>query len=255
MAAVPQDLLDRVRDLERRVRVLAGRGQMRPALTEITTGDIAIGEGGRIRVKAPGGTTVFEAGQTPGGDWGVWLARQDGSAALTVGHDPSATQQMTQLWSRDTGAPDRALVMDDSHSDRFLGRPWIPLQLHPTARQTTTQTGFDVAWTGAGPAINAVAEIVLTTHAGTGGAQVKVTMRPQDSPPVVLATYDVPADQWTERTITAPLHGVEYMQPVEWVVEHRAKTAGAAVETRLTRATGRETRAADEKPTDPVRSP
>ncbi|MFK0233721.1 hypothetical protein [Streptomyces vinaceus] len=255
MAAVPQDLLDRVRNLERHIRVLAGRGQMRPALTEITTGDIAVGEGGRIRVKAPGGTTVFEAGQTPGDDWGVWLARQDGSEALTVGHDPSATQQMVQLWSRDTAAPDRALVMDDAHSDRFLGRPWIPLQLHSTARQSTTQTILDVAWAGAGPAINAVAEIVLTTRAGTGGAQVKVTMRPQGGTPTVVADYDVPADVWTEHTITAPMHGIEYMQRVEWTVEHRAKSGGASVETRLIRATGRNTATADETPTDPVRTP
>ncbi|MFF7295302.1 hypothetical protein [Streptomyces sp. NPDC008265] len=255
MAAVPLDLLDRVRALERRVRELAGRTQIRPALTEIEGGDIAIGQGGRILVKAPTGHPVFESGQTPGGDWGVRLARQDGSDALTVGYDPSATQQMVQLWSRDTAAPDRVLVMDDAHADRFLGRPWIPLQLHPTARQTTTLTTLDVAWAGAGPAIHAVAEIVLTTRAGTGGAQVKVTMRPQGGTPTVVADYDTPADVWTEHTITAPMHGIEYMQRVEWTVEHRAKSAGQAVETRLTSATGRNTFAADETPTDPVRTP
>ncbi|MFE5673833.1 hypothetical protein ACFQ7B_00415 [Streptomyces erythrochromogenes] len=255
MAAVPQDLLDRVRTLERRVRELAGRTQMRPALTEIEGGDIAIGEGGRILVKAPTGAAVFESGQTPGGDWGVRLARQDGSAALTVGYDASPTQQMVQLWSRDTAAPDRLLVMDDARADRFLGRPWIPLQLHPTARQTTTQTALDVAWTGAGPAVNAVAELVLSTRAGTGGAQVKVTMQPQGGALVVLDDYDTPADTWTDRTITAPMHGIEYMQPVTWTIQHRAKTAGQTTETRVYRATGRQTLTADETPTVPVRVP
>ncbi|MGP3687364.1 hypothetical protein ACTVZO_22125 [Streptomyces sp. IBSNAI002] len=254
MAAVPQDLLDRVRDLERRVRELAGRAQMRPALTEIMHGDVRIGEGGRLITQAPGGNVVFESGQAPQGDWGVKLAREDGSNALTVGYDYSTTSQMIHIWSRDTAAKNRILVMDDFYSDRFLGRPWIPLQLHPTERQDTGQTGYEVAWWGGGPAFNAVGELHLVTYAGAGGGQVKVTMEPA-SGPRVIAEYDCPAGQWTERTITEPMHGVEYMEHVMWTVEHRCKGSGSNIETRLYSATGRNTYVESEKPSDPVRTP
>ncbi|MFD6873285.1 MULTISPECIES: hypothetical protein [unclassified Streptomyces] len=254
MPAVPQDLLDRVRDLERRVRELAGRAQMRPALTEIMHGDIRIGEGGRLIAQAPTGKVVFESGQTPQGDWGIKLAREDGTPALTVGHDVSTTSQMIRIQSRDEGAKNRQLVMDDFYSDRFLGRPWIPLQLHPTERQDTGQTGYEIAWWGGGPAINAVAEITLVTYAAAGGGQVKVTKESATGSQVV-AEYDCPATDWTTRVITVPMHGVEYMEYVSWKVEHRCKTSGSNIETRLYCATGRNTYSEAEKPSDPIRTP
>lgn len=254
MAAVPQDLLDRIRTLERQMRDATGRAQMRPALDKILHGDILIGESGQLIAQTPGGKRTFVVGQTPQGDWGVGIGREDGTAALTVGDDILKDAQMIRMWSRDVNAPDRILVMDDAFSDRFLGRPWIPLQLHPTERQKTDQTTYQPAWVGGGPAINAVARISLSTWANTGGGQVRVRMTPSGQSAVTVAEYDCAAGQWTDRFIEQPMHGVEYMQHVSWVVEHRNKSTGQDVETRLFTATGRNTFNAGEEPDPPTRT-
>jgi hypothetical protein len=255
VAAVPQDLLDRVRALEQKVRELTGRAQMRPALDQVLHGDVVIGEGGRLIAEAPNGNRIFLTGQTPAGDWAVGIARPtDGTAALTVGDENAAgAGQMIRMWNRDQGARD-VIVMDDAFSDRFLGRPWMPIGLYPTARQSYTGTGYDTAWWGASPAHNAVAVIVIFTYAGTGGGQVKVSMTPSGGTARTLAEYDVAANTWTQRTIEAPLDGVEFLQTVVWDVSHRAKTSGQNVETRMYRAYTRNTFSASEAPDTPVRT-
>ncbi|MGW1761007.1 hypothetical protein [Streptomyces mirabilis] len=255
MAYVPQDVLDRLAALEREVRQLRGRAQMRPALNQVLNGDVVIGEGGRLIAEAPNGNRIFMTGQTPAGDWAVGIARPtDGLAALTVGdEDASGAGQMIRMWNRDQGVRD-VIVMDDAYSDRFLGRPWMPIGLYPTARQSYTGTTYDTAWWGASPAHNAVAVIVIFTYAGTGGGQVKVSATPSGGITRTLAEYDVAANTWTQRTIEAPLDGVEFLQTVVWDVSHRAKTSGQNVETRMYRAYTRNTFTADEAPDVPVRT-
>ncbi|MEV0440948.1 hypothetical protein AB0I84_09175 [Streptomyces spectabilis] len=127
MAAVPQDLLDRVRALERQVRELTGRAQMRPALDKILHGDIVIGEGGRIIAQAPNGNRIFMTGQTPEGDWAVGMARETGQAALTVGDDVNTGGQMVRMFNR----AGEVIVMDDAYADGYLGRPWVPIPCAP----------------------------------------------------------------------------------------------------------------------------
>ncbi|MFE6689648.1 hypothetical protein ACFVFQ_24610 [Streptomyces sp. NPDC057743] len=146
MAAVPLDLLDRIRALERQVRELAGRTQTRPALNRITHGAVIIGEGGSLDVRSPGGAQILGVGQFPTGRYGVSMAREDGTgAALEVGGNDTNASQMIRLFAR-AGYPE-PIVMDDAHADGYLGRPWVPIPLAPSAHVTAAD------WT--------------TTHAGT----------------------------------------------------------------------------------------
>ncbi|MFD5591933.1 hypothetical protein ACWC9X_08635 [Streptomyces asoensis] len=256
MAYVPQDVLDRIAALEREVRTLRGRAQIRPALNEILNGDVRIGEGGRLICEAPNGNRIFATGLTDQGDWAVGIARPtDGTSALTVGDEDndSGAGQMIRMWNRDQDQRD-VIVMDDAFSERFLGRPWIPIGLYPTENQSYTGTSYNTAWWGNSPAHNAVAQIHLFTYAGTGGGQVKVTMTPSGGTARTLAEYDVAANTWTERSITAPLHGVDFLQWVTWDVSHRAKTSGQNVVTRMYRAYTRNTFTAAEKPDPPIRT-
>lgn len=247
MAAIPQDLLDRIRALEYAVRVLTGRAQIRPALNEITNGPVKIGEGGSLEVSAPDGTSIVNVGALWDGAYGVRIQRSDGTLAFNVGGSGEGSNMVRQF----SRAGD-VILMDDYYSTRFLGRPWIPLQLHPTARQNTDQTTYQTAWWGGGPAINAVARIHLFTYANTGGGQVRVTMTPSGQSPVVVAEYDCAAEKWTERLIERPMHGVEYLQHVTWTIEHRNKSAGQDIETRLYSATGRNTFTEADKPDPPA---
>ncbi|MET9914578.1 hypothetical protein ABZZ74_49180 [Streptomyces sp. NPDC006476] len=254
MAAVPQDLLDRLAALERAVRQLTGRANIRPALNEINGGAVKIGEGGSLEVIGPNGESAFRAGQWPqDGSYGTRLGRDDGTAAWTVGGSGTDTNNMVRMWSRDLNAPARVLIMDDAFSDRFLGRPWMPLDLHPTERQSYTGTTYEPAWAGRGPVWNAVAEISLMTYANTGGGQVKVT-RKYNGTETTLDEWDCPANAWTSRVVTAPMDSIDFMDTVEWTIYHRAKSASQNVESRLWRAISRNTITADETPTDPVRT-
>ncbi|MER0481579.1 hypothetical protein ABR737_25130 [Streptomyces sp. Edi2] len=251
MATVPNDLLDRIRDLERKVRELAGRAQTRPAMDEIREGDVRITEGGQLVVTPPGKTfSTFTVGEWPDGSYGTVLRRFDGTFALTV-EGEKEDRGTWRLWSRDLASPDRILVMDDRHSDRFLGRPWLPLGLHPTADQSSTSDQWRYAWVGGAPAHNAVAVLKLSTLAEAGGT-VRVRMLPEGGKPVTVDEWEVPAGKWTARTIQRPLHGVGFLDHLGWQIEHRSAKARKPIETRLFAAHGRNTFAAAEAPDAPA---
>lgn len=112
MAYVQQDLLDRIAALERDVRQLRGRSQMRPAMNTITHGEVSIGEGGSFSVDPPGSdSAVFAVGAWSGDEFGVALRRQTGQIALsTINGDGSAESLQPlrlydayghELWSDD----------------------------------------------------------------------------------------------------------------------------------------------------------
>ncbi|MFB7461722.1 hypothetical protein [Streptomyces sp. NPDC056188] len=251
MAVVPQDLLDRINALEREVRELRGRANIRPALNEILNGDVVIGEGGRLFVRAPGGPAVFETGQSPTAhDYFTTLRRDTGALAFTIGansyEDDDAPSQMVRMWDRNGNV----IVMDDYYSPEFLGRPWMPVQLHPTPRQAYTGTSYDSAYVGTGPAHNPVLFLSMTTYAGTGGGQVRVTLT-SGSTTTTLDEWDVPANVWTGHSVTRPLHGVRFLDAITLRIEQRAKNANQAVETRLYSAYTRNTRTAAEAPNLP----
>ncbi|MFJ7337888.1 hypothetical protein ACIQUU_32145 [Streptomyces sp. NPDC101116] len=250
MPHVPQDVLDRLAALEREVRQLRGRAQMRPAMNQVLNGDVVIGEGGRLFVRDPDGTNVFETGQSATGDYFTRMRRDNGALALTIGAnsypDDDAPSQMVRMFSR---AGD-IIVMDDYHADRFLGRPWLPLQMHPTKRQAYTGTTYADAWIGTSPAMNAVARLSLQTWAGDGGAQVQVLLTYQGT--TTVDEWDCPANQWTGRTIIYPLHAIPFMGSFTIGVQHRAKTNGQEVETRVYSAYTRNTFNEDEAPDPPL---
>ncbi|MFE0877323.1 hypothetical protein ACFW4X_21110 [Streptomyces smyrnaeus] len=247
MAHVPRDILDRLAKLEREVRTLRGRANIRPALDSVLGGDVVIGRGGQLVAQTPNDVRTFVVGQTADGDWGIGLGREDGSRALTVGDESQASGQMVRMFSRDG----QIIVSDDAYADRWLGRPWMPVPLFPTSAQVTSSTGYLIGWRGAGPVHNAVAYLRLITYAGVGGGQVRVVMTPPDGVERVLAEYDAAADTSTSRTITYPLDGLDYLDYVNWRIDHRTKGA-SSVETDVIAAFTRNTFSADEAPTIPA---
>ncbi|GHB98656.1 MULTISPECIES: hypothetical protein [Streptomyces rochei group] len=248
MPYVPQDVLDRLSKLERRVRQIEGRAQIRPAMNQILNGDTVIGEGGQLIAQAPGGTPVFSVGQTAQGDWGVALRREDGTWALSVGDDQLSDDQMVRMFSRSG----EIIVMDDAYADRFLGRPWMPLQMHPTNnRGRYTSSDYGTAWVGRGPIHNAVAWIACQTYAGSGGAQARITLNVNGDLRTV-DEWDCGPDQWTYHTVDYPMDGVGFLGHVTFSLDHRAKTNGQQVETRLLSAYTHNTNTSEQAPTPPV---
>lgn len=129
MPHVPQDLLDRVASLEREVRQLRGRAQIRPALNQVLNGDVTIGEGGRLLVQDPDGDAVFETGQSAAGDWYVTMRRDDGTPAIGIGANTypgdDAVAQMVRVFNREG----RPIIMDDYYADSYLGKPYVPVPM------------------------------------------------------------------------------------------------------------------------------
>ncbi|MET9555081.1 hypothetical protein [Streptomyces sp. NPDC006645] len=225
---------------------------MRPALNQVLNGDVVIGEGGRLIVKDPDGDAVFQTGQSgTAGDYYTIMSRANGAQALAIGAnsypDDDAPSQMVRMWDRNGNA----VVMDDYYSDEFLGRPWIPVQLHPTERQFYTGTSYEPAWVGTTPAHNAVLYLSLMTYANAGGAQVRIVLT-HDGTETELAEYDCPATGWTARQITHPLDGLSFLSSFGLRIEHRAKSAGQNCETRLYSAYTRNTFTEAEAPDVPT---
>ncbi|MFF2135560.1 hypothetical protein [Streptomyces sp. NPDC058193] len=253
MAAVPQDILDRIRSLERQVRELTGRSQMRPALDKILHGDITIGEGGQLFAETPGGQRTFIVGQTPQGDWGVGIGREDGTAALTVGDDVNDDAQMIRIWNRDRDSQN-VIVMDDAYSDRFLGRPWIPFPMYPTANAAMPgTTSWQYAWIGRMPAQNAVAVLNFSSIASAGG-QARITYVAPGNSERLLETWTLPANTWVNKTFTVPLDDAEWGDAVLFQIEHRNSATTGAVETRMFNAYTRNTFNTGEAPDIPART-
>jgi len=251
MATVRSDLLDRIRSLERQVKEIAGRAQTRPPLDQIRDGDVRISEGGQLAVVPPDKDfATFTAGEWPGGSYGMVARRMDGSYALTV-EGEKADRGTVRMWSRDTAAPDRILVMDDKHSPRHLGRPWLPLQLQPTVNQSTSATSWQHAWVGITPVHNPVAHVEVTSYAPAGG-RVRVRMRAEGGAAFTADEWEVPEGEWTAHTVEQPLDRSGFLDDYAVQVEHYTHNRRQPIETRLLSAYGRNTYSADEAPDPPA---
>ncbi|MEU9400533.1 hypothetical protein [Streptomyces sp. NPDC048242] len=99
-----------------------------------------VGAGG---LKVAGGTfaayypgvpqAIFATGKWSDGSYGSVLRRTDGSVALQVDGSGGDTH-MVRMFNRQG----TAIVMDDGYADGYLGRPWIPVPMHPGIGFTAT---------------------------------------------------------------------------------------------------------------------
>ncbi|AYD86211.1 hypothetical protein SEA_DAROLANDSTONE_20 [Streptomyces phage Darolandstone] len=224
MPFVPQDVLDRIAALEREVRQLRGRAQMRPALNQVLAGDVLIGEGGQLIAQTPGGQRTFIVGQTPQGDWGVGLGREGGTAALTIGDDfNSGNAQMVRMWSRDG----EVIVMDDAYADGFLGRPSTPIPMQPTSGRETSSTTTTTAWTGASRLMNAVLYASFETYTPAG---VTADVSFDDGLGEIDSWVANTSNGWTLHEITKPVRQ-GFMDHCNYRLKHSVRSGTGAIRT------------------------
>ncbi|MFE7659689.1 hypothetical protein [Streptomyces celluloflavus] len=181
MAAIPQDLLDRIRALEREVRELRGRSQMRPAMDRILNGNVVIGEGGSLEVRAPDGTTLTLIGRVPpdypGGipQQSFLVSRNDGSVAIAVwSANPDRTPiQPLQIFDRKG-----SVILADDVLSEGLARPYIPYTLAMT-NHSTESTEWSSCYESYGIAQHPrIAAYIGIVTAGQGG-QVRLLVNDQ----------------------------------------------------------------------------
>ncbi|GHJ26993.1 hypothetical protein TPA0910_14260 [Streptomyces hygroscopicus subsp. sporocinereus] len=271
MPYVPQDVLDRIGALEREVRLLRGRAQMRPALNQISHGRVTIGEGGSLEVLAPDGTGLFGVGAF-GSGWnhpdgspqqGVLMQREDGTTAFSVRAFPNADlggagTQAVSIWDR-TG---HQVISDDTTSGRGLGSPALPMPFQPlpAGGESITNSSFVNCWFASVQAHNPVATVQLEFGAAPGSTcEVKVQYRlANTSSWTDIATDSVSAPSSSSSAVyktawfTFPLHGADFEQLVFVRIQARQRSGTAGVICNCLGGYTRRTYSPDEVPDPPV---
>ncbi|WP_431980799.1 hypothetical protein [Streptomyces qinglanensis] len=253
MANIPQDLNDRIRRLEQELRSLTTAANKRPAMNKILHGDVKIGEGGRLIAEAPSGKAVFSTGQAKAGDWYARLAREDGSAGVTVGantYDGDDVRQMVRLWSRE-GKP---IVMDDYYADRYLGRPSLSIPFQPTPQFNFQGSGEWPCWHAVARVQCAVFYAWIQTYVPKGSgnsARIRLSATPSGGSEETWDEWTAKPG-WQSHVITRPMHRLDYFTHVHWQVSVEPSKSTFTVNTNVLGAYQRNTFTADEVPDPPA---
>ncbi|GHF48153.1 MULTISPECIES: hypothetical protein [Streptomyces] len=149
MAAIPMDLLDRIRDLERQVRALMGSANTRPKMDEIQGGKVVIGDGGSLTVRTPEGKELAYVGRVspdrPGGQYqqGVVLRRDDGSLAFSVwtGDPEDLPVQPIRMWDRKGN-----IIFAEDARNFGLAKPFLPYPLPVPDDATKWESTQSTSW-------------------------------------------------------------------------------------------------------------
>ncbi|MEE1751743.1 hypothetical protein [Streptomyces sp. SP18CS02] len=128
MPALPEDLLDLIRELQRKVQRLSTAAVTRPALDTISGGGLTITDGGRLTVRDAQDNTLLYLGSIQDHDdgtpqQGALIRREDGSLALGLYGDET---QALSIWDRFG-----SIVAADDTQRGGLARPYVPIPLYP----------------------------------------------------------------------------------------------------------------------------
>ncbi|NDK26107.1 hypothetical protein FSY75_16920 [Streptomyces sp. TR1341] len=170
MPQLPEDIIDRLTQMERRIQQLSTAVNTRPAQNTVTGGGVEITGGGYLTVRPPnGGPALFSVGKWSGDEYGLAMRRQTGELALSLYNGDGTSTSVQPLRIHDIAA--RELISDDVLSGG-LARPWLnmlPPQDSAVARwpQTTATTmttiamSYNVVWQ---PRMR----LLMNTRAGSG---------------------------------------------------------------------------------------
>lgn len=204
----PQDILDRLRDVERQVRELSGRMNIRPALNTIVGGSVTIKGGGSLVVQDTDGDNVLWAGRTtPDVDGqpqqAVTVRRMDGSLAFSV-------------WTPNTTGPQAVQISDKGSHQIFaddtvaggLAIPYLGCPNPVPFAQSTWGTTTSATWASIARSVGFIhhpkvyINAVIATTSGVASGQIRITFNGT----VVVTSgldsnldgvWDVPGWSWT----------------------------------------------------------
>lgn len=193
MPQLPEDIIDRLTAMERRIQQLSTAVNSRPALNTVSGGEVRISDGGSLSVVEPGGTKILGVGAWSPTEYGMEIKRQSGKTALSI-------RNVVQ------GTYDQAFRVFDSYNHEIiaddvvkggLARPWLamlPPQDTATARWPQTNA---TAWTTVARSFNPLWQPRMRLHfltaaaAGvTGQVRVLVDGSPWGDPVTTPAAFD-----------------------------------------------------------------
>ncbi|MFB6615950.1 hypothetical protein ACIGFK_38285 [Streptomyces sp. NPDC085524] len=169
MPQLPEDIIDRLTAMERRIQQLSTAVNNRPALNAVTDGTLKIEKGGSLSVREPGsGNQILGVGYWSDTEYGMEIKRQSGKTALSIRNVV-------------TGNYDQAVRVFDAYGNEVLSddvvtgglaRPWLPM-LPPqdlgTARwPQTNQTAWTAIARSSNPIFQPKMRIQIATAAAAG---------------------------------------------------------------------------------------
>ncbi|MEU6192979.1 hypothetical protein [Streptomyces sp. NPDC047061] len=136
MPQLPEDIIDRLTQMERRIQQLSTAVNSRPALNTVS--------GGALSVGPAQGPAIFRVGNWNGTEYQMELRRQTGHRAISMynGDGTSSSEQPLRIYD----SAEREIFSDDIGAGG-IARPWLnmlPPQDTAVARwpQTTTTGNF-----------------------------------------------------------------------------------------------------------------
>jgi hypothetical protein len=155
MPQLPEDIIDRLTQMERRIQQLSTAVNTRPALNTVSGGGVEITDGGYLIVRPPaGGSAVFAVGKWSGSEYGMAIRRQTGELAMSVHNGDGSATSLQPLRIYDAGGNE---IFSDDVASGGLARPWLNMlppqdstatrwpQTTSTA-MTTIAMSYNVAW-------------------------------------------------------------------------------------------------------------
>ncbi|MCP3760150.1 hypothetical protein [Streptomyces sp. TBY4] len=166
MPQLPEDIIDRLTAMERRIQQLSTAVNTRPALNTVSGGALRISDGGSLSVEEPGGTRILGVGFWTSTEYGMEIKRQSGKTALSIRNGTAGNHDQP---IRIFDAYQHEIVSDDVVTGG-LARPWLPM-LPPQDLATvrwpqTSATG----WTTIARSYNVLWQPRLRVHLLTAAA-------------------------------------------------------------------------------------
>ncbi|MER6527683.1 hypothetical protein [Streptomyces sp. NPDC001508] len=196
MPQLPEDIIDRLTQMERRIQQLSTAVNTRPALNKISGGGVEITGGGFLEVRPPGGgPAVFAVGRWSGDEYGLAIRRQTGRLALYNGDGTSTSQQPLRIYD----SAGREIVSDDIDTGG-IAKPWLnmlPPQDTAVSRwPQTTATAFTTIAMSYNLVWQPRMRLLVNTRASsgaTGSVQVLVNGSPWGSAVSAGSVFDYSA--------------------------------------------------------------
>ncbi|MEW2621244.1 hypothetical protein [Streptomyces sp. NPDC048106] len=195
MPQLPEDIIDRLIQLERRIQQLSTAVNTRPAQNTISGGGVEITGGGYLSVRPPaGGPAVFAVGKWTGDEYGLAMRRQTGETALTLNKGDGTSTSMQPLRIFDKAG--RELFSDDVVSGG-LARPWLAMLPPQNTALSTWPLTTATTWTTIAMSYNVIWQpymrLLINTRVSsgaTGNVRVLVNGTAWGSPLTVTSAAD-----------------------------------------------------------------